>query len=234
MPVLPYGLRREAGASGTLLDAAESASDLTIPAASNPASRMVSRGAGAVDGRLSPRRARLPHLVSVRLHRADALELPAECRRHARAHPTEAGANRTPLAARPAGRRRAQAAWRFSARRWRVGVVEDGREPSVHDGVRALRLHRSQARRLSRSRNIGSRTAPDRWRRCMRTTRAPNRTSRRTWRTCCDRPCRTAMSSITGAGRRTMRRAPTGTTRRATSCGTPARGCRPTAARCCS
>jgi uncharacterized protein YfaS (alpha-2-macroglobulin family) len=42
IPVLPYGLRREGGASGTLLNAGESSMDLTIPAASNPASRMVS------------------------------------------------------------------------------------------------------------------------------------------------------------------------------------------------
>jgi uncharacterized protein YfaS (alpha-2-macroglobulin family) len=42
LPVLPYGLRRDAGTSGTLLNAAESSTEITIPAASNPASRTLS------------------------------------------------------------------------------------------------------------------------------------------------------------------------------------------------
>jgi hypothetical protein len=41
VPVLPYGLRREAGSSGTLFDAGEHTGDVTIPAASNPAARSV-------------------------------------------------------------------------------------------------------------------------------------------------------------------------------------------------
>ncbi len=41
IPVLPYGLRREAGSSGTLFDAGEQATDVTIPARSNPAGRSV-------------------------------------------------------------------------------------------------------------------------------------------------------------------------------------------------
>ncbi|HXG89899.1 MAG TPA: MG2 domain-containing protein [Vicinamibacterales bacterium] len=42
VPVLPYGLRRETGASGTLNGTAEHSLDVTIPAASNPTSRVVS------------------------------------------------------------------------------------------------------------------------------------------------------------------------------------------------
>jgi uncharacterized protein YfaS (alpha-2-macroglobulin family) len=41
VPVLPYGLRREVGSSGTLFDAGEHTRDVTIPAASNPSGRSV-------------------------------------------------------------------------------------------------------------------------------------------------------------------------------------------------
>jgi alpha-2-macroglobulin len=41
IPVLPYGLRREAGSSGTMFDAGEQATDVTIPATSNPEGRGV-------------------------------------------------------------------------------------------------------------------------------------------------------------------------------------------------
>ena len=68
------------------------------PRRPNAAARTVARRAGAVAGRLDARRARLPHRLSVRLHRADALELPAQPARHARAHRAEAGAHRTPAA----------------------------------------------------------------------------------------------------------------------------------------
>lgn len=42
VPVLPYGLRREAGASGSIVNAGEAATEITIPATSNPASRSIS------------------------------------------------------------------------------------------------------------------------------------------------------------------------------------------------
>jgi alpha-2-macroglobulin len=42
IPVVPYGLRRDVGTSGALRSAGEQTTDLTIPAASNPASRTVS------------------------------------------------------------------------------------------------------------------------------------------------------------------------------------------------
>ncbi|MGH9387912.1 MAG: alpha-2-macroglobulin family protein, partial [Vicinamibacterales bacterium] len=42
VPVLPYGLRREAGASGSILNAGEAVAELTIPPTSNPASRSIS------------------------------------------------------------------------------------------------------------------------------------------------------------------------------------------------
>jgi uncharacterized protein YfaS (alpha-2-macroglobulin family) len=42
LPVLPYGLRREIGLSGTMSSDNESSSEVTIPAASNPAGRSVS------------------------------------------------------------------------------------------------------------------------------------------------------------------------------------------------
>ena len=42
LPVLPYGLRRDVGASGAVINAGEATADVTIPATSNPASRMVS------------------------------------------------------------------------------------------------------------------------------------------------------------------------------------------------
>ncbi|MBA3269617.1 MAG: hypothetical protein H0T71_03830 [Acidobacteria bacterium] len=42
IPVLPYGLRREAGSSGSLLGAAEHTVTVMVPAASNPAARVVS------------------------------------------------------------------------------------------------------------------------------------------------------------------------------------------------
>ncbi len=41
LPVLPYGLAREATAAGTLFDAAEQTSSLEIPAASNPSARSI-------------------------------------------------------------------------------------------------------------------------------------------------------------------------------------------------
>lgn len=42
IPVLPYGLRRESGASGSLVNAGEHVQEVTIPSTANPASRMVS------------------------------------------------------------------------------------------------------------------------------------------------------------------------------------------------
>ena len=49
---------------------------------------------------------------------------------------------------RSAGHGRRHAAARLPARRRRVGLVEDGREPPVHDGVRDLRAARDQGQRL--------------------------------------------------------------------------------------
>jgi uncharacterized protein YfaS (alpha-2-macroglobulin family) len=42
IPIVPYGLRRETGSSGSLSGAAEHSSDVVIPAASNPAARTLS------------------------------------------------------------------------------------------------------------------------------------------------------------------------------------------------
>jgi uncharacterized protein YfaS (alpha-2-macroglobulin family) len=42
IPVLPYGLRRQAEASGSIVNTGEAAAELTIPPASNPASRSIS------------------------------------------------------------------------------------------------------------------------------------------------------------------------------------------------
>jgi uncharacterized protein YfaS (alpha-2-macroglobulin family) len=41
LPVLPYGLRREVGSSGTLFDAAEHTGEVTVPGGANPAGRSV-------------------------------------------------------------------------------------------------------------------------------------------------------------------------------------------------
>ena len=41
LPVLPYGLRREVGVSGTVADTAERTASVEIPAASNPAARTI-------------------------------------------------------------------------------------------------------------------------------------------------------------------------------------------------
>ena len=77
--------------------------------------RSISRVAGAVAGRIAARRARLPDRLSVRLHRADALELPAEPARDARADRAEARADRAAVGARSAGLRRPAAARRLSS-----------------------------------------------------------------------------------------------------------------------
>ena len=42
IPVLPYGLRRETGTSGSLMGPGEQTSEVTVPSTSNPASRVVS------------------------------------------------------------------------------------------------------------------------------------------------------------------------------------------------
>ena len=85
IPVLPYGLSREAGSSGSLSGAGEHSTDVTIPATVESGRANGFGVAGALDGRLPSRRARLSHDLSLRLHRTNALELPAQCRRHPRA-----------------------------------------------------------------------------------------------------------------------------------------------------
>ncbi len=97
LPVLPYGLRREARRERHAARRRRGVDGRHDSRRVEPGVAHGLGGAGAVDGRLAPRRARLPHVVSVRLHRADALEFPAERGRHARAHAAEARANRTPL-----------------------------------------------------------------------------------------------------------------------------------------
>ena len=149
IPVLPYGVRRDVGASGAL--AIGRRADRR-----RHHSRRIEYGrahrvslARAVDGRLAPRRARLPHQLSVRLHRADALDVPAERDGDACVDAAEAGADRAFVGARSASCRRTEAPRRFPARRRRLGMVEDRREPPVHDRLRDLRAHRSQTRRVS-------------------------------------------------------------------------------------
>ena len=197
---------------------AKQTAEVTIPAASNPAARTVSVSlapsmAGSLLGALD-------FLTSypVRLHRADAVELPPERARDARADAAEARADRTAVGCSigrwPTG---LQPARRLPARRWRVGMVEDGREPSVHDGVRAVRPRPKRSAPATGSTSIACRTARARSPRCTRSTRAPSPISRRTWPTSCAARRPSAIESDTVGGDQRRRRVPA--RRRATSCG---------------
>ena len=77
-PVLPYGLKREVGVSGTVGGTAEQHGELDIPDGLEPGRPHDRRDARAVARRAAARRARLPDRLSLRVHRADAVELPAE------------------------------------------------------------------------------------------------------------------------------------------------------------
>ena len=101
VPVLPYGMRRETGVSGSIVGAGEATATVTVPDGLESRGAHGDGRARAVDGRLAPRRARLPHRLSLRLHRADAVELPAQPGGHAGADPAEARADRAPVGARP-------------------------------------------------------------------------------------------------------------------------------------
>ena len=147
-PVLPFGLKREAGASGSLAVAGTANATLTIPAHSNPAARAIEIGlapslAGSMLGALD-----FLTGYPVRVHRADALVVPPQPRRRAHAGTAQAHPDRAAVAARSPGDRGRDAAARLPARGRRVGVVEDGREPSVHDRLRDLRTAGDAGQRL--------------------------------------------------------------------------------------
>ena len=129
-PCCLSGSKREIGTSGSLTGAGTATATLAIPAHSNPAARTIEVAlapslAGSMLGALD-----FLTWLSLRLHRADALVVSAQPRRRAHAGAAEAHADRAAVAARSPGDRRRHAAARLPARRRRVGVVEDGREPS--------------------------------------------------------------------------------------------------------
>ena len=128
VPVLPFGVQpRGRQRAARIVGAGEATATLTIPAGVESGRPIDLSRAGAVAGRLGARRARLPHRLSLRLHRADAVELPAQPAGDARADRTEARADRAPVGARPPGVAGLAAALRLSARRRRLGMVEDRR-----------------------------------------------------------------------------------------------------------
>ena len=111
----------------------------------------------------------------------------------------EARADRT-LAALDRRSPRAAAPATISARRRRLGLVEDRREPSVHDRLRAVRPARGEGARAQRRATDRFANGLGRWRGSIASTRALCRTSRRTWPTCCSRAA--------AAGRRASDRVP--------------------------
>ena len=128
--MLPFGLKRDVGQSGSLAGAGTATATLAIPAHSNPAARTIDIGlapslAGSMLGALDfltgypygcteqTLSSFLPNLVVART--LAQLKLT----------PTERLSLRG-----PAGDRRRRAPARLPARGRRVGVVEDGREPS--------------------------------------------------------------------------------------------------------
>ena len=147
LPVLPYGLKRDVGISGTVAGTAEHTASVDIPAASNPAARAIDVAlapslAGSLLGALDfltgypygcteqTLSSFLPNLLVLR-----ALEqLKLEPTERVRARAAHGGCG-------------AEAPLRLPARRRRVRMVEDRREPSVHDRVRALRPRGGSPRR---------------------------------------------------------------------------------------
>ena len=159
IPVLPFGLRRDASQSGSLSSGGTATANLTIPAESNPAARTIQVSlapslAGSLLGALDfltgypygcteqTLSAFLPTLVVART--MAQLKLAPTERLSQLDRQATAGLN---------------AAARLPARGRRLGMVEDGREPSVHDRLRDVRSARDEGRRLQGARTIGSPTA---------------------------------------------------------------------------
>src|SRR5437879_8595779 len=79
LPVVPFGVKLSDARAGSTTDpSAEFDAEMTFPAQSTPASRTLelSVSSSLAGGYL--RRARIPHLVPVRLHRANHVELLAQ------------------------------------------------------------------------------------------------------------------------------------------------------------
>ena len=91
--------------SGSLARGGTATATLNIPADIEPGSADDPHLARALAGRLAAGRARLPDGLSVRLHRADAVVVPAERDRRTHAGAAEAAADRAAVAASTATRR---------------------------------------------------------------------------------------------------------------------------------
>ena len=96
------------------------------------------------------RRARLPHVLSVRLHRADHVELPARCAGGRLAEEARSEVEHRSADAEQAGAGGSRPALHLSASRRRLGLVADRRQPSLHDRVRARRTEPGEGGGLRR------------------------------------------------------------------------------------
>ena len=152
LPVVPFGVKLAIAKSGSIAGggASDTVQPLTFPPGAEPGTRKLTISVTPSVAGNGVRGARVPHVVSLRLHRADHVKLPARCAggqchaeargqvEHRSADAQEAGAGRT----RPAVQ--------LPASRWRLGLVADRRQPSLHDRVRARRTEPGQGRGLRR------------------------------------------------------------------------------------
>ncbi len=148
VPILPYGVRREVSATGSLTAGSETTQSLVVPAHGESLGPHRAGVAGAVDRRRAAGRGRPAHQLPVRLHRADAVELRAQPGGDARPHRAAARAERAAVGARPPGHRRPAPPLRPAARRRRLGLVARRRQPPLHDGLRAVGPGRRRSPRL--------------------------------------------------------------------------------------
>ena len=152
LPVVPFGVKLAVAKSGSI--AGPGTSD-TVQTADLPGRRRVGHAQAdhqrdAVCRGNGVRRSRIPYLVSLRLHRADHVKLPAGCagrQCHAKAGRQ---VEHRPTNAQEAGAGRTRPALQLPASRWRLGLVAERRQPSLYDRIRARRIEPGEGRRVRR------------------------------------------------------------------------------------
>ena len=152
LPVVPFGVKLAISNSGSIAGAgtSDTVQPVNFPAARRSRHSQADHQPDTVDCRQRLRGTRLPDVVSLRMHRADDVELPA--RRAGRRCAAEAGReveHRSHDSAQ-AGAGRTRPPLHLSARRRRLGLVADRRQQRLHDRLRARRTEPGQGRGLRR------------------------------------------------------------------------------------
>ncbi len=141
LPILPYGVQQSAVGTGVVFSGAgQNQWTFSYPAASDPGSRVTYRYGHSVRRRNRLRCARLPHQLSMGLHRANHVELPARPDRGPGRRQAASQVAHRPQDAERHGQRRTGAALQLSARRWRLGMVAGRSQPRLHDRLRCERI----------------------------------------------------------------------------------------------